>query len=227
MKLEIPYSEAKKRYPQHVKEIMKSLKNGKSKEKERNEEELTWAFSWGVQIKAFSFADIIAGAGEEEKTPEEELEETINNIVGLNLTASIGRWTGSSDSYIEEVPNEIIEIYKKSHLPQPIPAHLLSLPRLKVDNDKEISEHPILLGYKDKKEDTIKLLVDSEGVEILYTIHEDYALWSGALHKSFDTKLKAASSGDIVKFRSKPFIKLSDEEIENLSKKIYEIGIGF
>lgn len=134
-KVTIPYETVLARHPAEVKAIMAKHGKTRGKDKDTDPTHFTWEYSWGVWGRSFSFADILAGKGQEPET--RTIEE---RLTGIALVCTKGRrW--ATATVPAPVPPEVIAWCKdqeKRRLPNPeldnltVPELLAKLPGLTV-----------------------------------------------------------------------------------------------
>jgi hypothetical protein len=62
MELVISYAHAVKHYPNEVQAAIAKLRKSKSKHRRTDPSTLKWKYTWGVEVKAHSFKDILSGS---------------------------------------------------------------------------------------------------------------------------------------------------------------------
>jgi len=113
MKKEISYADAKTRYPEHVADIMAQLRASTSKERERDESELRYFVSWCQGSQSITPAQFLAEKHQPEPNTWESYLEDMKSRVLVCLKGSIKRACKYSKPITPEVPEEIIQCWRK------------------------------------------------------------------------------------------------------------------
>jgi len=121
VKLQIPYSEAKAKYPDEIFLIMQRLRKSSSINKNWGEEELTWEFNWGQRLQGLSFQEVVAG--KREKTfpelhsvaEEKNVREFLGTSIIWNITGRAGKWYSHAPAQEGNIPDEILNLYVKMY----------------------------------------------------------------------------------------------------------------
>lgn len=124
MKLQIPYDEVKKRFPQEVDLIMSKLRKSTSIRKQLPEEDLTWEFSWGQRVQGLSFQDLIDGKQEKKfhelypAADQDNVREFLGDSISWGIMGRAGKWSYGTPEQRDDVPIEIIDLYVKMYTDQ-------------------------------------------------------------------------------------------------------------
>lgn len=113
MWLDLSYSEARNRYPEHVAQVISNFRKGKSKFKSTPPELMAWGLDWCVQIDGGnSLEDLLSG--NIPKAPELTEDEDVADYAN-RCSVSLGAKVGKSTWYSAKLatPLEILNQYRK------------------------------------------------------------------------------------------------------------------
>lgn len=124
MKLQIPYTEAKAKFPSEMELIMERLRKSSSINKHWGETELAWEYNWGQRLQGLSFQDVVAG--KREKTfPElhsyadrDNVRTFLGDSINWSITGRAGKWCSHSLAQEGNIPLEILDLYVKMYTDQ-------------------------------------------------------------------------------------------------------------
>ena len=117
MQLEISFDSAKTRFPDLVAEILDKLRSSSSKEKSSRPEDLVWYINWCQEIKSYTFGEFLERVQSSPLEPEipdlteEGVRSHLGNSIIWSIKGKIRRWTGTSQPFRTQVPNEINRYY--------------------------------------------------------------------------------------------------------------------
>lgn len=119
MEIRAEYDALKARYPEHVAEVERSIRKGKSKHRSDPFESFEWMFNFGVIInQSYSLADVIAGKNTADLEAEAAMSETEKIAdyasrcrVGIQASKGRGRWF--SEQQLPETPEEVLGPYRE------------------------------------------------------------------------------------------------------------------
>lgn len=118
MKIDITFEQALERHPKAVEQVIKKLRSGKSKHKDDDPSTLNWHYSYGIAVQGYSFAEVLAGKPQEDQSKEPDtaegiVEDQLNRVAGLVLTADKGRWWAGGVQLGDYRPPEMKEQFLK------------------------------------------------------------------------------------------------------------------
>lgn len=98
MDIKITYEEAMKHHRDLVDILIGKIQASKAKDKTVPAKDWEWYYSYGVTVKGMSFGEMMNDVfnrqnkeQEEEKSTQEVINEQLKSVIGLSLTASVGR----------------------------------------------------------------------------------------------------------------------------------------
>jgi len=115
MKMSISYTEALTAYPKETAEAVAELRKSRSKHRKTDPSTLPWEFSWGVEVKAHSFADLLSGKAQQDAVDRDKmsLNERVQDEV-KRTKVSIGV-AGRYYAKLPDVPQPIVDGIVKGH----------------------------------------------------------------------------------------------------------------
>lgn len=116
MRFPTTYEEAKAEFPDAVKEAIEDLRKSRSKFRKADPATLKWFFTWGVQVQAHSFKDILNGKAQQRQkdimdmTMQERIDDCVSrSICGVMVANS---YHGKTNT----VPKVILQHIVKSEM---------------------------------------------------------------------------------------------------------------
>ena len=149
MNTPVSCEEAVRRYPQQVKVILDKLRQGNSKNRTSEAQDLTWRFDWCVSGRAMNFVQVLDEARNRQTNPQPEptVEERLKDFAGrcrVRLAATVGHWQGFSEWI-------------------PVPDEILALQRAAYEKDARERERLAALTPEERQQETKALLNQLRG----------------------------------------------------------------
>lgn len=198
-------------------------------------DELRWGYSWSVRVKTITVDDMMANLDYPEDDEAKE-DETLNNCsVVLSLSFGEGKRLRECRAHIspghdvtprDRVPQEIVDVYEK---PNRVDESFPHVAKFSLKNRRgEDTTNLVVSGYR--KEDEVYLNAvemgdrmsdDYRAFESLYRVVSGNRLvWAGGLHETAHKRLMSAEEGEVFRYRNKPLVRLSSDEIGDLVQDI-------
>lgn len=102
--INLTYQQVLKQFKKESEEVIKLIKKGKSKDKDSEPSDFTWAISWAVSIKSENIKDLMRGV----QVQQDPIENRINCV---SLTAQKNKCHGATP--ISGIPKEILDWHQK------------------------------------------------------------------------------------------------------------------
>jgi hypothetical protein len=120
MDVPITVEHAQRWHPEAVLSIMAKLRLGKSKQRGRSPEELTWKYSWCIECRGYTLGEILGGGREgllpcepdEDSMSEDDAVQDRVRRTHVGLQASRGHWWAAEQ--LPKVPSMIADLHRKA-----------------------------------------------------------------------------------------------------------------